>query len=129
MIIIVVLILCVLALVYAFIIRKWLIEKYAMGPKLKNLDDTLTALWSKSRTILVARIYMIIPVVVAFHDIIATNFSSLDLTPLWQRYFADVPPDMRALITAAVSIGTGLLFEWLRRISPPPVDYPPKEQP
>jgi len=72
---------------------------------------------------------MIIPVVVAFHDIIATNFSSLDLTPLWQRYFADVPPDMRALITAAVSIGTGLLFEWLRRISPPPVDYPPKEQP
>lgn len=85
--------------------------------------------WLGSRTILLARLNVIIPTLIAGHDFLAENFSSLDLTPIWDTFLADVPESMRGLVIGVVMVTLGITFEWLRRIpaSPgaPTPDLPP----
>lgn len=69
----------------------------------------IKAWFSHSRTIFAARLYALAGVLVTTHDIALPYFTGTDLSPIT----AHVPNWIWPLLV----IGTGMLFEWLRRIT------------
>lgn len=74
----------------------------------------IKALFAHSRTILVARLYALAGFLVMTHDIVLPFITGADLTPITEK----VPNWVWPL----VAIGSGLLFEWLRRITTQSLD-------
>ena len=91
---------------------------------IRAIDAWTATLWANSRAILVARLYIVLPAIVGIHDFIAETYPNLDLTPVWNYLFGNMPDSTRQLVTTGIAIGTGLLFEFLRRQTAP---LPPKD--
>lgn len=75
--------------------------------------DRIKSWFAYSRTILAARIYALVGGLVTFHDMALPYVTGADLTPIT----AKVPP----VAWLGLMIGTGILFEWLRRITTEPL--------
>jgi hypothetical protein len=73
----------------------------------------LKSLFAHSKTILVARVYAIGGSAVAIHDVAAPYVSTTDITPISQKLPSWVWP--------LLVIGTGVTFEWLRRVTVQPL--------
>jgi hypothetical protein len=58
--------------------------------------------------------------VVAFHDLIAA--AGADWTPIVNEVAQFLPEKYRPLALAAFLFGSGILFEWLRRITTEPLE-------
>lgn len=67
------------------------------------------------KTILVARLYLLAGALVALHDLALPHLDGLDWAPL----IAKLPPWLWPLLV----LGTGMLFETLRRITTGPVGH------
>lgn len=113
------------ALVWAFVIRPRLMLMEQPRAVIVKLDDWLSALWLRSRTILIARLYVVLPALVALHDYIADKITTLDLTPVTNRLLSDIPPDMRPLMVTGFLMLTGLIFELLRKVTDEPLSDKP----
>lgn len=86
-----------------------------MWPKIK-------AFFAHSKTIFAARMYVLLGGLVALHDLAGPYVATADLTPITARLPAWAWP--------LISIGTGTLFELLRRITTQPIaDQPITEKP
>ena len=77
-------------------------------------------LWDNSRTILFARLYWVVGIFMTLHDLIAA--AGADWTPLVNEIVQFLPEKYRPLALAAFVFGSGILFEWLRRITTEPLE-------
>src|SRR5215472_11322610 len=111
-----------LAVAYAFA-RPWLLVHSARWEAFcAGIDPLAAKLWRNSRTILISRIYWIAGALVGIHDALAqTAFAGLDWTPIGERFLSGVPQDLHGIVLAGATAGTGLVFEWLRKVSTGPV--------
>lgn len=75
--------------------------------------DKAKALFRRSRTILIARLYTVVGVIVGGAPFVA----GFDWTPLIRRAFYFVPDDLMPLAVGGFIALTGLVFEWLRTIT------------
>lgn len=113
---IVVIALIALALLYWFIVRPILAQR----PELKGFYDAEAGFFTRInerlcglKTILIARMFSIVGVVVEMHDQIAPTLAGTDVTPIipaqWVAYFP------------LFLLFVGIAFEWLRKITTTPV--------
>ncbi len=109
-------IMAAVAVVYAFWLRGWLRQHPVFKPHYDWIELIEAKLWAKSRTILSARLYWIAGTLIGLHDFVAPILVSSSLD--WQSF---VPPEYQRLYPL-VMIGTGLLFECLRRVTSEPLD-------
>jgi hypothetical protein len=109
-------ILAAVAVIYAFWLRDWLKQQPALKPYYDWLEPIETKLWARSRTILSARLYWIAGALIGLHDFAAPFLLSGGVE--WQSF---VPPEYQRFYPL-VMVGTGLLFEWLRRVTSEPLD-------
>lgn len=101
---------------YILFVREWLVARWpATFSKWHAIEDTL---WASSRTILIARGYWLLGLIVAIHDILATN--GFDWTPITTQVGNYLPAEWRAPALSVFLILTGAIFEWLRRVTPAP---------
>lgn len=108
----------VLAIIaYMTFIRPTLAQKH---PDLfTKIDAVEGILINRSRAILASRLYWVGGLVLAFHDGLAgTGF---DWTPFVDQVSQLIPTQYRSLAVAIVMVGTGILFEWLRRKTTQPL--------
>jgi hypothetical protein len=105
------------AWVYVVFVRPRLAANYPAT--FEKIDAIELKLWSASRTILFARLYWVGGLVIGAHDLIAQ--AGADWTPLVNEAAAFIPERYRPLALAAFLFGTGVLYEWLRRITTTPV--------
>jgi hypothetical protein len=103
------------AVVYAFWLRSWLKQHAALKRLYASIEPIEAKLWARSRTILSARLYWIAGALIGLHDFVAPMLLSSGLD--WQSF---VPPEYQRFYPL-VLIGTGLLFEWLRRLTSAPL--------
>lgn len=103
----------VLVWLYVLFIREWMVERWP--EKFTRWHAMEDMLWAKSRTILGARLYWVGGIVVAIHDMAASL--GMDWTPIMTQITAMIPERYRELAAMTAVIATGLLFEYLRRIT------------
>lgn len=102
---------------YVLFIRDWLDKTY---PTQYGWWYTLeNNLWASSKTILTARLYWVGGIVVALHDLAAN--AGFDWTPITTEIGNFIPGKYRPLVLAVGLAVTGILFEYLRRITTKPV--------
>lgn len=79
----------------------------------------LKALFAHSRTIFVARMYMLFGVVVGIHDSVAMWIGGQDFTPLTTRALdaTHIPMELRPLTISAAAAATGAAIETLRKVT------------
>lgn len=82
----------------------------------RKMEDTL---WAQSKTILTARLYWIGGVIVFLHDLAAQ--AGIDVTPITNELSNFIPEKYRPLALAGFLMVTGIMFEYLRRITSTPV--------
>lgn len=111
-----------LALWYALRGRAWLKTKSWMQGFFELVEPIEIALFKKSETMLVSRLLWLGGLVVTFYDAIAVFAQSMDLTPITSRLLANVPPDMRGIITSSAFALLGLLIGWLRKRTSKPLE-------
>lgn len=109
-------IMAAVAVIYAFWLRGWLKQHPALKRLYDSIEPIEAKLWARSRTILSARLYWIAGTLIGLHDFAAPILLSSGLD--WQSF---VPPEYQRFYPI-VMIGTGLLFEWLRRVTSEPLD-------
>ncbi len=82
------------------------------------------ALFAHSKTILAARIYSAAGVVVVVHDGVGAVLAGQDFTPISTRVMdvLHVAQDFRALVWGLFISATGVIFEWLRRVTTKSLD-------
>ncbi len=87
--------------------------------------DRTKAFFRRSRTIFVARLYVLVGVLVTAEPWVAGQ----DWTPLMTRIYGNVPPDLRPLAIGATVAATGAVFEYMRRITRNPLPTEPPISP
>lgn len=107
--------LAALAVIYAFWLRGSVKQHPTFKPYYDWIEPIEANLWAKSRTILSARLYWIAGALLGLHDFIAPILLSSGAE--WQSI---IPPEYQRFYPL-VMIGTGLLFEGLRRITREPL--------
>lgn len=108
-------IMAAVAVIYAFWIRRWLKQHPVFKPYYDWVEPIEAKLWVKSRTVLSARLYWVAGTLIGLHDFVVPIILSSGLD--WQSF---VPPEYQRFYPL-VMIGTGLLFEWLRRVTGEPL--------
>jgi hypothetical protein len=109
-------ILAAIAIAYAFWLRGWLGQHPAFKPYYDWIDPIAARLWSRSRTILSARLYWIAGTMMGLHDFVVPILLSSGFE--WQAF---VPPEYQRFYPLVI-IATGLLFEGLRHVTREPLD-------
>ena len=116
--------LIVMLLAYVFILRPRIRELPAFDPFFDWIEPYEQALWAKSRTILVGRLYWLGGLILTLHDTLGSL--ALDWTPLIARALAGVPDDMRPLVMSLAVAGfvsvTGCIFNHLRKVTSEPLE-------
>ena len=79
--------------------------------------DKIKAFFDYSRTILAARLYSLVGVLVALQGAIIPWVAGQDWTPIFNRLFKDIPDDVKPLVIGAVITATGELFVYMRKIT------------
>lgn len=100
-----------LAWLYILLIRELLVEVWP--DKFARWHQIEDRLWSRSRTLLIARLYIVGSIIIAIHDAIAAQ--SVNWTPLITQITATIPEPYRPIALAIWLAVTGLAMEWLRR--------------
>lgn len=101
---------------YILFVREWLVARWpAQFAKWHAVED---ALWSSSRTILIARGYWLLGLLVGLHDLLAAE--GFDWTPIVTQVGDFIPPGYRAPALSLFLILTGAIFEWLRHVTAAP---------
>lgn len=110
--------LIVIAIVaYMWFLRPTLAQKH---PELfSKIDEIEAILIDRSRTILASRLYWVGGALLAFHDGLGTI--GFDWQPYVNQIAALIPEQWRGLAIAVAMVGTGLLFEWLRKKTTQPL--------
>jgi hypothetical protein len=104
------------AWIYIAFLREWLVARWpATFSEWHALEDTL---WASSRTILVARGYWLLGIILGLHDLLANE--GFDWTPMLNQLGELIPPGYRAPALSLFLILTGAAFEWLRRTTAAP---------
>lgn len=102
---------------YILFIRGWMLS---MWPDQVGWWHTIEDnLWAKSRTILGARLYWVAGIVTALHELAAA--AGVDVTPVTNQLSEFIPPAYRGLALSVGLAATGVLFEYLRRVTTVPV--------
>lgn len=102
---------------YVLFVRPYLVAKYPEFGKFAAWEDTL---YSKSRTILVAKGYWLGGILVGLHEVAAQ--AGLDVTPITDELGKFVPEQYRGLAIAVVLFATGIAFRWLRQVTTSSLD-------
>ncbi len=112
----------VLFWIYVFWLREYL-DAHLQGTAYawwhEKVEDVL---WDKSRSILASRLYWVGGAFVAIHDFLATQ--GFDWTPLTTEIMNLIPEryaQYRPLALGIFLMLTGILFEWLRKVTTGPV--------
>lgn len=113
-----------LLFIYALVVRPWLKSKPWAAGFFAKMDTIELALFQKSETILIGRLFWIGGLFVTFYDGIAVFFASLDMTPITTRIldWIHIPPDMRGLTVTAALAAIGRLITWLRATTTQPLE-------
>lgn len=103
------------ALVWSYILwgRPFLASRFPV--LFRTIYEIEASLWSRSRTILIARLYWVGGALIAIHDALAGL--GLDWTPVVQQVTRYVPAELQPFALAAFLAVTGASFEWLRRVT------------
>jgi hypothetical protein len=102
---------------YILFIRVWMLSKWPdQVGWWHTIEDNL---WAKSRTILGARLYWVSGAIIALHDLAAA--AGIDVTPITTQLSEFIAPEYRGLALSAGLAATGILFEYLRRVTTVPV--------
>lgn len=102
---------------YILFIRGWMLRKWPdQVGRWQTIEDYL---WARSRTILGARLYWVSGVIIALHDMAAA--AGVDVTPITTQLSEFIPPAYRGLALSIGLAATGVLFEYLRRVTTVPV--------
>jgi hypothetical protein len=114
-----------IALVWAYILwgRAYIIKYSATAAA---FISTVDGLYARSRTILVARGYWIVGLVIGIHDSLAE--AGFDWTPLTTQIsdaLTIIPVNMRPWALSSFFIITGIVFEWLRKTTLAPGSLSP----
>lgn len=104
-----------IVVVWVFVVRPLIRDLPAFDAAFDRIEAFERLLWSRSRTVLVARLYWVPGLI----DLVTSW--AFDWTPLVARAFEGVPDDLRGLVISAALAVTGALFEWLRRVTSEPV--------
>jgi hypothetical protein len=96
---------------YILIIREFLVEMWP--ERFQRWHAIEDRLWARSRTILIARLYIVGSIAIAVHDAVAAQRP--DWTPLIGQITAIVPESYRPIALSIWLAITGLALEWLRR--------------
>lgn len=105
-------------LVYLFIVRPILIQQPVLSAAFKaeaSLWDKLQAKVTGWRTKIAARLMSIAGIVVGAQTFAAA--SGVDITPFTSAIGNMVPERYRDLLVAALLLGAGWLFSWLRNVT------------
>jgi hypothetical protein len=106
-------VLAAIAVAYAFVLRPrlkvcpWFVPFYAW------IEPIESWAWDKSRTLLVSRLYLVAGVLLAVHDGLLPILGAVDITPF-------IPEQYQKFYPMALAL-TGVLFEWLRRVTKEPL--------
>lgn len=107
---------------YAVFGRAWLKQQPWAQGFFAAIEPIEIWLWSKSETILAARLLQWGGALVTAHDTVAMFASGLDWTPVTSRLLASIPPDVRPLVISAALAVIGGVIEWLRRKTTKPLE-------
>jgi hypothetical protein len=101
-----------LAWIYILFVRELLVEMWpAKFARWHAVEDKL---WDRSRTLLIARLYIAGSIIIAVHDALAAQ-GAIDWTPLITQITSVVPEPYRPIALAVWLALTGVAMEWLRR--------------
>lgn len=107
---------------YILFVREWAVSRWPdhFGPWYK-LEEWL---WLNSRQILIARLYWVGGILIGLHETLAQQ--GFDVTPFLVQIEEYIPERWRPMLAPfiiPVFLGaTGVLIEWLRRITTEPLD-------
>jgi hypothetical protein len=102
---------------FVLFLRPYLITKY---PAYGKYAETETALFNKSRTILISRLYWIGGLLIGIQSLAAS--AGLNITPFIDELSKAIPEGYRPLAIAAFLFVTGVCFEWLRKNTTSPIE-------
>lgn len=111
-----------LLFVYALVLRPWLKTKPWTAGFFAKVDSVELALFKKSEAMLVSRLLSFGGLLVTAYDALATFAVSLNWTPVTDRVFASIPPDMRGLVITALLAAIGWVIGWLRKQTTKPLE-------
>lgn len=111
-------------LLYALMLRKWLVKQPWAQRFFAWIEPVEIALFKKSETVLVGRTVWLGGAIVTAYDGFLAYFSSLNFEPLTTRAmdFLHIPADMRSLTLSAVVTGLGLAIVRLRKTTTKPLE-------
>lgn len=107
---------CLVVLVWLYIMffRDWLLRTFA-GTKYDYYHDQIRALWGRSRTILVGRVYWLAGIVIGIHEVAIS--AGFDFTPTYRELANLFPERYQPLILSFFLYMTGVVIIKLRTMT------------